>query len=169
MFVYSVRSSKIKFAALVFLIAAAAIALLVLMQSEKKEVRGDGLVRLSASNASERLAFLSQFGWEAAEDPLEVSEVIIPAEFDEAYEKYNQVQKAQGLDLKEYAGKRVKRWTYDIKNYPGYESKPGVVQANLLVDNGVVIGGDICSLELSGFLHGFDFPKTNAVSTTVNK
>jgi hypothetical protein len=60
----------------------------------------------------------------------------------------------------------VKRWTYELKNYPGYESKPGVVQANLLIDHGVVIGGDVCSLELGGFLHGFDFPEHLAPVTT---
>ena len=114
------------------------------------------------------MAFLSQFGWEAAEDPLEVSEVIIPAQFDETYQRYNDIQKAQNLDLSKFAGKRVKRWTYEIRNYPGYEGKPGVVQANLLIDKGVVVGGDICSLELGGFLHGFDFPQRAAaqVETT---
>ena len=68
-----------------------------------------------ASNASERAAFLSQFGWEIEEDPVEVAEVINPAEFDRGYEKYNEIQKAQNLDLTPYAGKRAKRWTYNIK------------------------------------------------------
>ena len=157
MFVYSIKSSKLKLAALILVIAAAVLALVFLTRGEKTPVKG-GAVRVSAASAAERLAFLSQFGWEVTEDPIEVSEVIIPAEFDETYEKYNEIQKAQNMDLSASAGKRVKRWTYEVKNYPGFEGKPGLVQANLLVDNGIVVGGDICSLELGGFLRGFDGP-----------
>ncbi|MDR3314661.1 MAG: DUF4830 domain-containing protein [Oscillospiraceae bacterium] len=157
MFVYSVKSSKLKLAALLLVIAAAVLALVFLTRGEKTPVKG-GNIRVAASNAAERLAFLSQFGWEVSEDPIEVSEVIIPATFDETYEKYNEIQKAQSMDLAAVAGKRLKRWTYEVKNYPGFENKPGVVQANLLIENGVVIGGDVCSLELGGFLQGFDFP-----------
>jgi len=163
MFVYSVKSSKLKLIALVAVAAAAVIALLFLTQRGRPTL--GGTVRLAAATAQERAAFLSQFGWEAGEDPLEVSEVIIPAEFDETYAKYNEIQKAQNMDLSNYAGKRVKRWTYEIRNYPGYEGKPGVVQANLLIEKGVVVGGDVCSLELGGFLHGFDFPRQAAVVT----
>ncbi|MDR1927449.1 MAG: DUF4830 domain-containing protein [Oscillospiraceae bacterium] len=166
MFVYSIRSSKLKLGALILLIAAAVIALIALTQGSKAAVRENSAIRLTAANAADRLAFLSQFGWETAEDPLEVSEVIIPATFDETYTRYNDIQKAQGMNLLDYAGKRVKRWTYEIKNYPGYENKPGVVQANLLVSDGTVIGGDICSLELGGFLHGFDFPELRVPVTS---
>ena len=61
---------------------------------------------------------------------------------------------------------RAKRWTYDILNYPAYEGRSGVVQLNLLVYNGVVIGGDVCSLEKDGFIHGFDFPEEKVTETT---
>jgi len=158
MFVYSVRSSKLKLVALIGVAVIAIIALLVVTRGDRPALGGNS-IRYAAATAQERQAFLSQFGWEASEDPIEVSEVIIPAEFDETYNKYNEIQRAQNFDLRDFAGKRVKRWTYEIQNYPGYEGKPGVVQANLLIDRGVVIGGDICSLELGGFLHGFDFPK----------
>ena len=164
MFVYSVKSSKLKLVALVAVVIAAVAALLVLAQRNKPTL--GGTVRVAAATAQERAAFLSQFGWEAGEDPLEVSEVIIPAQFDETYTKYNEIQKAQNMDLLPCAGKRVKRWTYEIRNYPGYEGKPGVVQANLLIDKGVVVGGDVCSLELGGFLHGFEFPRRLPITTT---
>jgi len=164
MFVYSVKSSKLKLIALVVVVVAAVVALLFLTQKNKPAL--GGAIRLAAATAQERSAFLSQFGWEAGEDPLEVQEVIIPAQFDETYMKYNEIQKAQNMDLSLCAGKRVKRWTYEIRNYPGYEGKPGVVQANLLIDKGVVVGGDICSLELGGFLHGFDFPQQRPAMTS---
>ena len=47
-------------------------------------------------------------------------------------------RQAQNLDLTPYAGKRAKRWTYNIKNYPGYEGDSGTVQANILVYEGDV-------------------------------
>ena len=137
-------------------------AAVVLLINRGKPAVSDNAISLKASNASERTAFLSQFGWEIEEDPVEVAEVIIPAEFDRGYEKYNEIQKAQNLDLTPYAGKRAKRWTYNIKNYPGYEGDSGTVQANILVYEGAVIGGDICSTELDGFMQGFDFPTKNA-------
>lgn len=115
-------------------------------------------INMKAGDNSERIAFLSQFGWEVSEDPIEVSEVIIPDEFDETYEKYNEIQKQQSLDLSKYKGERVKKWTYEIKNYPSMENSDGIIRANLLVCNGVVIGGDVCSVELDGFMHTFDFP-----------
>jgi len=158
MFVYSVKSSRLKLIALAVLAVAAIVALLFVTRGNRPAA-GGGSIRHAAATAQERMAFLSQFGWEVGEDPIEVSEVIIPAQFDETYNKYNEIQRAQSFDLKNFAGKRIKRWTYEVNNYPGYEGKPGVVQANLLIDKGLVVGGDICSLELGGFLHGFDFPK----------
>ena len=51
-----------------------------------------------------------------------------------------------------FRGKTVKRWTYDVTNYP--DNRPNV-KANILVYDNKIIGGDICSLELDGFMHGF--------------
>lgn len=157
MFVFSIKSSKLKIALTAFA-AVLAVAAVVLLVHRDKPAVSDGAISLKASNAAERAAFLSQFGWEVDEDPAEVSEVLIPAEFDKGYEKYNEIQKAQNLDLTPYAGKRAKRWTYNVKNYPGYEGRSGVVQVNILVYNGAVIAGDVCSTELDGFMQGLDFP-----------
>ena len=113
---------------------------------------------IMAENSAERTAFLSQFGWKISEDPVEISEVIIPADFDAGYLEYAEMNKAQGLDLEPYKGMRAKRWTYDVLNYPNFENTAGTVQANLLVFEGKVIGGDVCSLEMGGFIHGFEKP-----------
>ena len=110
---------------------------------------------MRASTADERVAFFSQFGYEISDDPLEVKEVVIPTEFDETYEKYNEIQKSQGLDLSKYKGKRVKMWSYAIKNYPGYETTDGTIRGNILVYEGVVVGGDISNIELDGFMRSF--------------
>ncbi|MDR1805338.1 MAG: DUF4830 domain-containing protein [Clostridium sp.] len=159
MFVYSVKASQIKLAALVLAVVLAAGTLLYLSHRENPVNDGGG-IKLSAATAQERKAFLSQFGWELEDDPKEVTEVLIPEEFDETYVKYNKIQQEQDMDLSVLKGKRVKRWTYEILNYPGYEEKPGMVQANLLVYNGTVVGGDICALDDGGLLQGFAFPDT---------
>ena len=38
----------------------------------------------------------------------------------------------------------------------------GSIRANLLVYDGVVIGGDVCSVALDGFMHGFERPDAAA-------
>lgn len=163
MFVVSVRSSAIKTGVLsVLLVACAAFGIFAAGKSVSAAVTADktGLSYL-AGNAAQRVDFLAQFGWEIDEDPVEVSEVIIPAEFDSAYKEYNDMQAGHGLDLSKYSGMRAKRWTYTVKNYPGYESNDGMVQANIFVLDGAVIGGDISSLEKDGFMQDFNYPKEN--------
>lgn len=153
MFVLSFKSTKLKLGLLIALVVVAAVVLF-WVSGRNSNVSSDPTVNYSAKNAEERLAFLSQFGWEVGEDPIEVAEVVIPAEFDNVYNQYNAIQAEQNLDLKPYANARVKRWTYSVTNYPGMEENASV-RANLLVYDGRVIGGDICSVALDGFMHGF--------------
>jgi hypothetical protein len=89
------------------------------------------------------------------EDPAEIMEVIIPEEFDEVYLQYNNIQKAQGCNLEDYAGKRCKRYAYTVTNYPGTDQP---IRVNLLIYKNKVIGGDVCSLDANGFIHGFEAP-----------
>lgn len=161
MFIVSVRSSAIKAGALsVLLVICTALGLFAAGRGISASVGiSESAITYLAADAQQRISFLSQFGWEVEEDPVEVSEVIIPDEFDGAYEKYNEMQKEHGLDLSGYAGRRAKRWTYAVKNYPGYGDKSGLVQANIFVYDGRVIGADICSLETGGFICSLHFPQ----------
>ena len=154
MFVYSIKSRQIKLFLLIAFVVVTAISLFVLSR-ESTDVANNDKSNIKASTESERLSFISQFGWEVDEDPVEVCEVIIPTEFDETYTQYNEIQTKQGFDLKNYSGMRVKRWTYSVKNYPGYENK-NYIRLNVLVYEGLVIGGDVSSIELEGFMHGFE-------------
>lgn len=98
--------------------------------------------------------FLAQFGWQVEGKAIEVKTVTVPTEFDKVYAGYNQIQLAQGLDLTRYKGKEVTRYTFKVTNYEGHE---GTVYANVLVWRKKVIGGDICSAEITnGFVQGFE-------------
>ena len=79
----------------------------------------------------------------------------IPKEMDESYDEYLALQKEQGFNLEKYAGKRAKRYTYEIINYPTGEAG---VQANLLIYKNTVIAGEVLSPQLDGFLHGLTKP-----------
>lgn len=153
MFVYSVQSKHIKALALGMFVVFTVISLMVLSR-ESKMTSNDGSLNLKASTHEDRMSFVSQFGWEVEEEPIEIKEIIIPTEFDDTYNAYNQIKKEQSFDLLEYAGERAKRWTYIVKNYEGYENKESI-HINILVHDGIVIGGDVCSVELDGFMHGF--------------
>lgn len=103
----------------------------------------------------DRIAYLESFGWQVEEEPVAVEELLIPEEFDETYEEYLALQSGQGFDLTEYCGKRIKRYTYQITNYPTGETG---VQAVLLLYKNKVIGGEVLSPKLNGFLHGLERP-----------
>ena len=103
----------------------------------------------------DRVAYLESFGWTVSPEAVMVEELCIPETFDETYTQYLELQQSQGFDLTEYQGKRVKRYTYEITNYPTGEAG---IQAGLLIYKNTVIGGDVLSPELGGFIHGLERP-----------
>lgn len=103
----------------------------------------------------DRIDYLSAYGWQVSEEPLATQELLIPEEMDDSYTEYLSLQNSQGFDLQKYAGKRVKRYTYEVLNYPTGETG---VQANLLICKNTVIGGEVLSPQLDGFLHGLAMP-----------
>lgn len=115
-------------------------------------LRPQGASALRGDTEEGRQAFLSSYGWEVDPAGSYVTEVQIPKDFDSVFEAYNEIQLSQGCDLWDYAGKRVKRYSYLVSNYPAYSED---IRANLLVYNGKIIGGDVSSMEKNGFSHGF--------------
>lgn len=103
----------------------------------------------------DRVAYLEGYGWIVNPQPVAVEELIIPQEFDDTYTQYLQLQSDQGFDLTQLCGKRVKRYTYEITNYPTGET--GVL-AGLLIYKNTVVGGDVLSSDLNGFIHGLEMP-----------
>lgn len=103
----------------------------------------------------DRIDYLSAYGWQVSEEPIATQELLIPEEMDDSYTEYIALQNGQGFDLQKYAGKRVKRYTYEVLNYPTGETG---VQANLLICKNTVVGGEVLSPQLDGFLHGLAMP-----------
>ena len=106
----------------------------------------------AVSNNDARVEFLKSFGWELNASPIESSQVKIPQEQTEVYERYNALQKSQGYDLTQYAGKNVMRYVYKITNFPN-ATEP--VYATLLVYKNQVVGGDITNTAAKGAVQGF--------------
>lgn len=160
MFVYSLRASTLKFFAVVCVALTALITMITFIPSydggelgyittgKEEKISYDKI-----KTEQDRAGFLAQFGWSVGSEPVEVAEITIPSEFDKIFMGYNEIQKRQGLDLSKYKNKTVTRYTYEVTNYEGAEGK---VYANILVYRNKVIGGDICSADASGFIHGFE-------------
>ena len=126
---------------------------------------GDDAAATSAaavSNNDARVKFLTDIGWDVTTSPAETSQVRIPENNSEVYDRYNQLQKSQGYDLTSYAGKNVMRYVYKINNYPG-ATEP--VYATLLVYKNQVIGGDVTDTAANGQVRGFKMPQTAATPT----
>ena len=163
MFVYSLRASSLKFFGVVCVALISLITLIAFIPTYTAVDSQPPDTDTSAQTVSinyekirsneDRIAFLSQFGWKVEAEPLETVEVVIPAEFDTVFAGYNEIQKSQGLDLGKYKKKTVTRYTYEVTNYPGYS---GAVHANVILYRNRVIGGDICTADVHGFIHGFE-------------
>lgn len=109
----------------------------------------------AVANNDDRVHFLSGFGWEVTTSPVESSQVRIPAQSSEVFDRYNALQKSQGYDLSNYAGSTVMRYVYKINNYPG-ATEP--VYATLLISKNQIIGGDVTNTAAKGAIQGFKMP-----------
>ena len=103
----------------------------------------------------DRIAYLESYGWQVSQEPSAVEELLIPESFDDSYTQYLELQSSQGFDLTEYCGKRVKRYTYEISNYPTGETG---IQAGLLTHKNPVLGGDVPPPQRGGSIHGLPMP-----------
>ena len=94
-----------------------------------------------------RISFLSDLGLEVDESTLSQTDIMIPSDFSDVYQNYNLLQIEAGYDLSEYKGKKVTKYTYQVTNYNDEH-----VNVNMLCYSGKVIGGDISSTALDGFM-----------------
>ena len=103
----------------------------------------------------DRIAYLKDLGWEVDEEPVESMELELPEELTGSYAAYNELQLAQGFDLRDYLGQGVSRWTYQVRNYP---DRPEDVQLNLYLCEDRPIAGDIIAGGEGGFQGTLRYP-----------
>ncbi len=107
------------------------------------------LMTMGNAGNNEKTDYIKQFGWVIDEKSEVCEEVLIPNPLSDVYEKYNELQKKLGFDLSEYCGKKAERYTYKVLNH---KSGSGVF-ANVIIYKGKIIGADIMSRAIDGFMH----------------
>jgi len=158
MFIVSFKPKKRKSVvifALIFIIFAAVI----FSNSHASIYTSDAIIGSDGiSNNEQRIFYLESLGLTVSAEPIEMAEVIIPDKFDDVYTRYNEIQKEAGFDLLHHRGESCIRYTYNVYNFEEEESP---VYANILVIEDHVIGGDISSAQLDGFMLPLNYMKNN--------
>lgn len=103
----------------------------------------------NAQNNADRLLFIKKLGCTVLDDKPTTKIVNIPEVFYDVYKNYNDLQKSAGYDLALYCGCEVTIYTYNINPPKDYD---GECMINLMVYNDRIIGGDISSTSLGGFM-----------------
>ena len=132
------------------LLAVAALAILALVVGLTARDKDDTKTQI-VTDKSERMEYLRQLGWETDGESEQRQEILLPREFDAVLTRYNELQKQQGFDLSDYAGLNATLYSYRVTNWPEQQL---TVIAELYVAKGRVIGGDVHSTALDGFMIG---------------
>lgn len=150
MFVMTTKVNLKKILVILAAVVAVILALVLIFSGGSDESVQTGAPVVSGNDA--RVKFLTDLGWDVSASPTESGQVLIPEEQNEVMSRYNSLQKSQGYDLTQYAGKNVMRYVYKVNNYPN-ATEP--VYATLLVYKNKVIGGDITDTAAKGVVQGF--------------
>ena len=151
-FIWTAKISKRKIVlslAAVLCAAAAAVTLL----GDRGAAASASVSPKGIKTEEDRVSYLQEWGWQVSPQAVLVEELELHKEFGPEYSQYLELQTGQGFDLSKYAGKRVRRYTYEVSNYPNGET--GVV-AHLLTYKNTVIGGEVLG---GSFLHGLAMPE----------
>ena len=102
-------------------------------------------------------SFIEENGYKVS-SPL-TKEITIPSEFSDVYEKYNELQRRQGFDLRRHKGKSAVSYTFNVIGYVDKSGKPDSdVQIHIIVCDGKIVAADIASTKLDGFMEGIRKP-----------
>lgn len=148
MFTKCLKLTK-KRAVIIILIAAALMLAAVMLRSSPGCSFGVSEL-INVTSAEGRIKYLSKLGWEADVSTEECKYVLIPKEFEGVMLSYSKLQTEQGYDFASFGGLECKQYTYVVTNYPVSDE---TVYATLYIKGGRVIGGDIHSASIDGFMH----------------
>ena len=157
-----VMTAKVNIKKTVILLGAiAAVIIAIILLSGGSDTQTTSVPAVSGNDA--RVNFLKDFGWDVANSPVESSQVRIPDQTNEVFDRYNQLQKSQGYDLSKLAGKNAMRYLYKVNNYPGATDP---VYATVLVYKNQIVGGDVTDTSPKGKVQGFKMPQSPSSNTS---
>lgn len=90
----------------------------------------------------DRVELISSLGYTVLPEIVEEKQIIIPNKFNDVYMKYNDLQQKSGFDLKKFSGLKANVYKYKIDGKDLF--------VNIILSDGVLIGGDVSSSELNG-------------------
>lgn len=102
-------------------------------------------LRVSAINGAthqNRMMYIKSLNIDVDEEAVSVKETVIPEDFGEVYNKYNEIQKKAGFDLTPFKGREVTVYSYPLKNQKQ--------TLTLIVCEDIIIGGDIADIKIDG-------------------
>ncbi|MBE6696854.1 MAG: DUF4830 domain-containing protein [Ruminococcaceae bacterium] len=148
MFIYTLKFDRKKAIFIVIMAALILFGIIMLVTIDAPEKAETSNAKISTDEKGAN--YLASLGWKVELPALNKETVLIPKTFNDIFDKYNALQLSQGYDLKEYAGKEVNLYTYKVTNHNSNDT----VYAQLYVYKNKVIGGDIHSSSLDGFMCG---------------
>lgn len=95
---------------------------------------------------------LHRFGWEVDSLPVETETFLLSQQ---PGDSYLALQQAAGFDLRDDVGHEITRYTFTVTNYPTGER--GIL-ADIFLREGQVVGGDIRTSGINGFMHSLVMP-----------
>ena len=149
MFTKSLKLTKKRAVALLLFLGVILSAAEVLCSSPRSLLSTGDMLDVSQTKGREK--YLASYGWEIDPDSEEERNVLLPKSFEGAVGEYADMQTRQGYDFASYAGLECRQYTYTVTNYEGCG---GTVYATLYIKGTRVIGGDIHSADIGGFMHG---------------
>ncbi len=104
---------------------------------------------LSLDNSINRtnIEYISSFGWQVEEKPVEIFYMTVPQKNDAVFSAYGKIVNLE-LDLNN--AQKVTRYSYKVLNHKKSES--GFIRINLFLSNGKILWGDVSSLAPGGFI-----------------
>lgn len=143
MFLVNLKLSNRKIAFILFLFLAITVFAIALRIEACNKTEVHAVV---CTNEEELRAYIGSFELELGE--CRVDNVTIPYEFNDVYNNYNDIQLKQGFNLAEYKGQTVERYTFSVLNHTDGQD----VFAEVLIHNQTVIGADVYSTAIEGFI-----------------
>ncbi len=90
----------------------------------------------------DRVELIDSLGYTVLPESVEDKQIIIPNKFNDVYTEYNKLQQKGGFDLKNFSGLTANVYKYKVDGKDLY--------INIILCDGVLIGGDVSSSELNG-------------------